>query len=91
MSIFADEDDHIKKGKVMQEKGQWTQGETRDSPDGPLGMNPPSNAGVAVFIPGQRAKMPSAARQLSSPATTAEPAHLKKRARVLQLRPDTAG
>ena len=91
MSIFADEDDHTKKGKVMQEKEQWAQSETRGNPGGPVVMNPPSNAGDAGSTPGQRTKKPCAAGQLSSPATTTEPAHLKKRVRVIQLRPDTAG
>ena len=91
MSIFADEDDHTKKGKGMQGKEQWTQSETRDNPGGSVIMNPPSYVGDAGSIPGQRTKMPCTAGQLNSPATTTEPAHLKKRACVLQLRPDIAG
>ena len=65
MSIFADEDDHTKKGKVMQEKEQWAQSETRGNPGGPVVMNPPSNAGDAGLTPGQGTKIPYATEKLS--------------------------
>ena len=42
------------------------------------------NAGDAGSIPGQGTKIPHAAGQLSLRATTTEPAHLNKRARVPQ-------
>ena len=44
----------------------------RDSPSGPVIKNPPSNTENVGFIPDQRTRIPPAAGQLSSPATTRE-------------------
>ena len=46
--------------------------EWRDSPGGPVVRNPPSNAGDASSIPGQRTKILCATRQLSLSATMGE-------------------
>ena len=41
---------------------------------GPMVRNPPSNAGGIGLIPGQEAKIPDTAEQLSPRAATTEPA-----------------
>ena len=46
--------------------------EGRDSPGGPVVRKPPSNAGDASSISGQRTKIPCATRQLSLSTTTGE-------------------
>ena len=52
--------------------------------------NPPSNVGDMGLIPGQGTKIPHAVGQLSPCAATTEPADHNQKARVPQLRPDTA-
>ena len=57
---------------------------TRDFFGGPVVKNPPSNAGDVGLIPGLGIKIPYAAGQLSSRATTTELTRLNERAHVLQ-------
>ena len=68
-----------------------------DYPGGPVVKNPPSNAGDVGSIPGQGTKIPHATGQVSPRALTTEPLRsalttepVYSRARVLQLRLDTA-
>ena len=56
---------------------------------GPVGKNPPSNAGDAGSIPGQGGKIPQAAGQLSLSTATAEPVP-SERAHMPQQRPSAA-
>ena len=62
----------------------------RDFPGGPVGKNPPSNAGHAGLILGRGTKISHAAGQLSPPATTREAHAPQQRARVLQRSKDPA-
>ena len=69
-----------------------------DFPGGPVVGNPPSNAGHADSIPGQRTKIPHASGWLSLHTATTEPVcrsekearKPQERSHVPQLRPEAA-
>ena len=63
---------------------------SRDFPAGPVVKNLPSNAGDVGSIPGRGTKIPHAAGQLSSHATTTELECLNERACAPQLQSSLA-
>ena len=61
-----------------------TKAKSREFPGGPVVINPPVNAGDMGWTPGVGTKIPHAARQLRSRATTRESVHCNERFHMTQ-------